>query len=49
MGKEWENRQLEKLKTLQEKRILELEKVAEVEVTKHLDAEKKNLETEEEL
>lgn len=49
MGKEWENRQLEKLKTLQEKRLIELDKIAEAEVTKQLEAEKKNLDTEEEI
>ncbi len=49
MGKEWENRQLEKLKTLQEKKLIELDKIAEVEVTKQLESEKKNLETEEEI
>jgi len=33
MGKEWEHRQLEKLKSLQEKKIIELEKIAEKEVS----------------
>ncbi len=33
MGKEWEHRQLEKLKALQEKRITELNKIAEKEIS----------------
>jgi amino acid permease len=33
MGKEWEHRQLEKLKSLQEKKMIELEKQAEKEVS----------------
>ena len=45
MGKEWEHRQLEKLKALQEKRILELEEKAEKEVTLNLEAEKKTPDT----
>lgn len=49
MGKEWENRQLEKLKSLQEKRISELDEIAEKEVIQQLEAEKKTLDTEEEI
>lgn len=49
MGKEWEHRQLEKLKALQEKRILELDKKAEKEVTQQLEAEKKTLDPKEEI
>ncbi len=49
MGKEWEHRQLEKLKALQEKRILELEEKAEKEVTLNLEAEKKTPDTKEEI
>tara|TARA_R110000787_G_scaffold183014_1_gene295004 strand:+ start:16549 stop:16971 length:423 start_codon:yes stop_codon:yes gene_type:complete len=49
MGKEWENRQLEKLKALQEKRISELDEKAEKEVIQELEAEKKTLDSEEEI
>ena len=49
MGKEWEHRQLEKLKALQEKRILELEEKAEKEVVQKLEAEKKTPDTKEEI
>jgi fatty acid desaturase len=49
MDKEWENHQLEKLKKLQEKRISELDKEAEKEVVLELEAEKKTLDSEEEI
>lgn len=49
MGKEWENRQLEKLKVLQEKKISELDKEGEKEVLLELEAEKKTLDSEEEI
>ncbi len=49
MGKEWEDRQLEKLKTIQEKRISELEEKAENEVIQELEAEKKTPDSEEEI
>lgn len=49
MGKEWEHRQLEKLKTLQEKRIAELDKQAEKEVLEEKSTEEIITEAEEEL
>jgi hypothetical protein len=49
MGEEWENRQLEKLKVLQEKKISELDKEGEKEVLLELEAEKKTLDSEEEI
>jgi uncharacterized membrane protein (DUF106 family) len=49
MGKEWENRQLEKLKVLQEKKISELDKEGEKEMLLELEAEKKTLDSEEEI
>ncbi|MFT4800647.1 MAG: hypothetical protein ACI93N_000408 [Flavobacteriaceae bacterium] len=49
MGKEWENRQLEKLKVLQEKKISELNKEGKKEVLLELEAEKKTLDSEEEI
>ncbi len=52
MGKEWEHRQLEKLKSLQEKRIAELDKQAEKEVleekVEEKEKEENNPESEEE-
>ena len=49
MGKEWENRQLEKLKKFQEKKISELDENAEKEVAQELEAEKKTLDSEEKI
>jgi len=49
MGKEWEHRQLEKLKSLQEKKIAELEKKVEKEITTAPETEKSNSESVEEL
>jgi amino acid permease len=49
MGKEWEHRQLEKLKALQEKKISALEEKAEKEVVQKLEAEKKTPDTKEEI
>ena len=48
MGKEWEHRQLEKLKSLQEKKLAELEKQVEKEVTTLPEAKEPNPESEEE-
>ncbi|MCF6306388.1 MAG: 2TM domain-containing protein [Flavobacteriaceae bacterium] len=49
MGKEWEHRQLEKLKSLQEKKIAELEKQVEKEITITPETKEPNPEPEEEL
>ncbi|MFK5982689.1 MAG: 2TM domain-containing protein [Flavobacteriaceae bacterium] len=49
MGKEWEHRQLEKLKSLQEKKLAELEKQVEKEITTTPVTEESNPEPKERL
>ena len=49
MGKEWEDRQLEKLKKLQEVKIASLEKQAEKEVLAEQESEETNNEPEDQL
>ena len=44
MGKEWEHRQLEKLKNLQEEKIAKLEKKVEKEISDLPDASETNIE-----